>query len=184
MIFTYMLGSTFRSSLIRALDVCILRVSTIIVESVAKHNHFSVHVNIQISLCIRAVWSDFVIIMKKCCILGYPKCLQRMHGLIWMFEGLSSDVVARLIYLSLVISTSRISNNRLSRSENLVHVQGNELLWKRGKFSPFIHNIVNIFLTSGVKLIFIWEMWLFDLFLFPLILQNWHAEVRISRSIS
>ena len=31
----------------------------------------------QISLCIRAVWSVFVVHMKILCILGYPKCAQR-----------------------------------------------------------------------------------------------------------
>ena len=65
------------------------------------------------------------------------------------------------IQQTLVISTWLISNNRSSRSENLVPV----LTWKsnnryqnivekrrNGAISPLFHNIFNILLTSGVKL--------------------------------
>ena len=46
------------------------------------------------------------------------------------------------VQLTLVISTSLISNNRLSQSENLVPVKhenlttGNKILWKRGEIAP------------------------------------------------
>ena len=65
------------------------------------------------------------------------------------------------IQSTLLISTSLISNNRLSRSEILVPVlhgnlrTGTKILWKRGEIgaiSPLFHNIFNISLTSGVKL--------------------------------
>ena len=66
---------------------------------------------------------------------------------------------ASLVQSTLVISTSLISNNRLSRCENLVpgqHVNlttGNTLLWKRGdKYSygeivPLFHCSFDISLT-------------------------------------
>ena len=59
---------------------------------------------------------------------------------------------------TLVISTTLISNNRLSRSENLVPVltwksknSKQNIVEKRRNCSLF-HNIFNISLTSGVKL--------------------------------
>ena len=68
------------------------------------------------------------------------------------------------IQSTLVISTSLISNTRLSRSENLVPVltqrstnRQQNIVEKRrncslGAISPLFHNIFNISLTSGVKL--------------------------------
>ena len=47
-----------------------------------------------------------------------------------------------IIQLTLVISTSLISNNRLSPSENLIPaldeklITGNKILWKRGEIAP------------------------------------------------
>ena len=71
----------------------------------------------------------------------------------------------------LVIATSYISNNRLSRSENLdgYLTTGDKLLWKRGEIvpkesvSPLFRNIFNISPQKSVY-VFICEMWLFDLF--------------------
>ena len=68
------------------------------------------------------------------------------------------------IYSRLVISNSLISNNRLSRSENLAPVltkratkmQQNIVEKRRncslGAISPLFHNIFNISLNLGVKL--------------------------------
>ena len=77
------------------------------------------------------------------------------------------------IQLTSGISTSFISNNLLSRSENLVPVftgKSNKILWKRGdiapkeQFLPF-PTIFSIKLYLQVsKLHFVCEIWLFDLF--------------------
>ena len=68
---------------------------------------------------------------------------------------------------TLVISTSLISNNRLPRSENLVHVstqrstnRQQNIMEKRrncslGAISPLLHNIFNISLTEESNYIFI-----------------------------
>ena len=77
---------------------------------------------------------------------------------IWTTSRKTMLYVTLKVQSTLVISTSLISNNRLSRSENLVPVKnenlttGNKILWKRGAISPLFHNIFNIFPTSGVKL--------------------------------
>ena len=89
---------------------------------------------------------------------------------------------------TLVISTSLILNNRLSRSENLVPFKhenlatGNKILWKRSNFSFFpqyfqyISNfrskITYIFVKCGCSIYF------------SLILQTCYVEVRVSRSMS
>ena len=69
-----------------------------------------------------------------------------------------------LIQLTLVISNSLISNNHLSRSENLVPVltqrstnRQQNIVEKRrncssGAISPLFHNIFNIISNLGVKL--------------------------------
>ena len=60
---------------------------------------------------------------------------------------------------------------------------GRKILWKRGEIAPLYHNIFNISLTSGVKL----HIHLLNVvvrIIFSSILQIWHVEVRISRSIS
>ena len=90
---------------------------------------------------------------------------------------------------TLVISTSLISNNCLSRNEILVPV----LTWKfkdmsqniveKRAIAPLFHNIFNMSLTSGVKLHIHRWMRLFD-FLFSSLLQLWYFEVRISRRVS
>ena len=63
-----------------------------------------------------------------------------------------------MIQSTLVISTSLISNNRLSRSEN--QTTGNKILWKWGEIAPLFRNIFfNISLISGVKFhIHLWNM--------------------------
>ena len=69
-----------------------------------------------------------------------------------------------------VISTLSISNNRLSRRENLVPVlTGNKILWKRVEIahkeqSLLFSTMFSIHLTSGVKLhIHLWNVDLFFL---------------------
>ena len=81
-----------------------------------------------------------------------------------------------ILQLTLVISTSLISNNRLSRSENLVPVyhgnltSSNKILWKRGEIAPqmqylLFSTIFSIYLQlQEPNYIYICEMWLFDLF--------------------
>ena len=60
------------------------------------------------------------------------------------------------IQLTLVISTSLISNNRLSRSENLVpvltRVSNNRYHYTVERAISLLHNIFNISLNLGVKL--------------------------------
>ena len=100
-------------------------------------------------------------------------------------------------YSRLVISTSLISNNRLSRSEIVVPVfihgnlrTGNKILWKRGEIAPqeqfllFFHNIFNMFLSSRVKL----HIHLLNVFVrFIVFLTSAtliYFEVRIFRNVS
>ena len=100
------------------------------------------------------------------------------------------------IQLTLVISTSLISNNRLFRSENLICPwlnmkilqQVKYIVEKRrncssGAISPLFHNIFDISLNSRVQL----HINLLNVvvrIIFSSILQIWYVEVRISRSIS
>ena len=92
-------------------------------------------------------------------------------------------------------SASIISNNRLSRRENLVLVLTQKsktrlqnIVEKRrnyssGAISPLFHNLFKyIFLTKGVKLhSHVWN--LVVRIIFSSILQIWYVEVRISRSV-
>ena len=78
---------------------------------------------------------------------------------------------------TLVISASLISNNHLSRSENLVHI----LTWKaNNKQFLLFSTIFSIYLTSGVTNLLNVVVRVFHFFW---ILQIWYVEVRISRSI-
>ena len=75
-------------------------------------------------------------------------------------------VLSGTLQSTLVISTSHISNNRLSRIENLVSVlilksyqQITKYCGKEEKFSPLFRNILNICVISGVKLrIHLWNV--------------------------
>ena len=69
--------------------------------------------------------------------------------------------------------TSLISNNRLSRSENLVPVltryltTSNKVLWERGgEISPLFRNILIYLYLQESNYLFNCEMWLFNL-IFP-----------------
>ena len=105
---------------------------------------------------------------------------QNAYTCIWIYEIVCSKLYtltrmsssffscgASLIQSTLVITTSLISNNRLSRSENLVPVlikrstnRQQNIVEKRrncslGAISPLFHNIFNISLTWESKYIFI-----------------------------
>ena len=104
-----------------------------------------------------------------------PQCCLRLvwwwcSGFLWSFQqfhlyGTSAVYLCLQVQSTLVISNSPISNNRLSRSENLVPVltqistkrQQNIVKKKRnncslGAVSPLFHNIFNISLTPNYKL--------------------------------
>ena len=89
------------------------------------------------------------------------------------------DVFIFILQSTLVISTSLISNNRLTRRENLVRVLTQKskirlqnIVEKRrncswGAISPLFHNIFNIyFYLKKSNYIVICKIWLFKLF-FP-----------------
>ena len=87
---------------------------------------------------------------------------------------------------TLVISTSIISNNRLSRRENQVtkYCGKEEKLLLGSNFSPFpqYFQYIHVFLTKGVKLhSHLWN--LVVRIVLSSILQIWYVEVRISRSV-
>ena len=94
------------------------------------------------------------------------------------------------IQLTLVVSTSLISNNRLSRSEksgpctkyeNLTTGKKNIVEKRRNcSISPLFYNIFNISLTSY----YIYLLNVVVRMICSSILQIWYVEVRISRSIS
>ena len=133
--------------------------------------------------------------MRKVRILSLPRevgipILRNTNALIYMF-----------IQWTRVITTSFISNNHLFRSEILVPVKhenlatGNKILWKRRESPPpffffFFFFVLLFFTIFSVYLllqksncIFICEMWLFNLFFFPLILQIRYVEIRLCRGI-
>ena len=93
------------------------------------------------------------------------------------------------VQLTPVISNSLISNNRLSRSENLVPAETwtsnnrqKNIVEKGRNCSPLFHNIFNISLNSRVQL----HIYLINVvvrIIFSSILQILYVEVRISRSI-
>ena len=123
----------------------------------------------------------------------------RLYFSWWLAVGSASDCSSRdrkvdsqigHIQLTLVISTSLITNNRLSRSENLVSVKTwkfnnrwQSIVEKNGQISPLCHNIFNRSLISRVKL-HIRLLNVVVCFIFSLILQIWYVELRIARSIS
>ena len=78
---------------------------------------------------------------------------------------------------TLVISTTLISNNRLSQSEYKVLLKhenlttGNKILWKKGEIAPEEQVLLSIVFSVYLYInesnnIFICEKWLFDVF-FP-----------------
>ena len=133
----------------------------------------------------RVTSPERVFITLKCAIKKKKRNIMRK----WISWHMHSRSLIR-IQSTLVISTSLISNNRLSRSENLVPV----LTWKSNKRWQIIvgkrrncpglfHNISYISLTAGVKL----HIHLLNLvvrFIFSSILQIWYVEVWMFRSIS
>ena len=94
-------------------------------------------------------------------------------------SGIKIQVIPNVLQSTLVISTSVISNNRLSRRENLVlvltqksKIRLQNIVEKRrncswGAISPLFHNICNIyFKLKESNYIVICKIWLFKLF-FP-----------------
>ena len=112
-----------------------------------------------------------------------------------IIRTLNSEIEYYELQSTLVISTSVISNNRLSRRKNLVlvitqksKIRLQNIVEKRrncswGAISPLFHNIFNIhFYLKESNYIVICKNWLFKLF-FSSILQIWYVEVRISRTV-
>ena len=93
------------------------------------------------------------------------------------------------IQSTFVISTSIISNNRLSRRETLVlaltqkfKIRLQNIVGKRSNSSPFPQHFQYIFLTKGVKLhSYLWN--LVVRIVFSSILQIWYVKAWISRSV-
>ena len=108
-----------------------------------------------------------------CCSLFFWYSLT-LHS-IWVSCGFSTSYIQS----TLVISTSVISNNRLSRRENLVlvltqkskirlqNIEEKRRNCSRGAISPLFHNIFNIyFYFQEPNYIVICKIWLLKLF-FP-----------------
>ena len=158
---------------------------------VCLHNHWILQI-----FCIWISWHYMGHSKKKCVCRAYGNSDQtaKLHNLI-------KPLLFFNIQLTLVISTSLILNNSLSRITAYLEVKswslpkdenltiGNKILWKKrrncskGAISPLFHNIFNISRISRVQL----HIHLLNVvvrFIFSSILQFWYVEVRISRSIS
>ena len=135
--------------------------------------------------CVIQYWTNV------CLLFG----LDTIHNTLQYVEGQYRSITDHKqdIQSTPIISTSLISNNRLSWSENLVPIltwksnnRQQNIVQKRRNFapnSPLFHNIFNKSLTSGIKLhINLWNVVVW--FIFSLILQIWYVKVRISRRIS
>ena len=107
--------------------------------------------------------------MTRCCYLNINYITFQ-----WFTVGLCINTSRMYIQSTLVISTSVISNNRLSRKENLVlvltqksKIRLENIVKKRrncslGAISPLFHNIFNIYVyLKESNYMFICEIWLF-----------------------
>ena len=96
------------------------------------------------------------------------------------------------LQLTLIISTSVISNNRLSRRKNLLLVMSKyilKILWERGEIAPEEQFLLlsTIFCNLMLEFYVYLHIHLLNLvvrFVFSSILKICYVEVRISRSVS